>query len=146
MELDKALRYAVILGWDDLKKVSDPCSARAEYISVAGTPVDYLNIWSVNVEGKQHMVCDYWTWTSSSHASGIRFHGKFRSPPLGLALDFILMNQDQFTRPADACPEGLALVYPPTGDDLTEATTWVAAMHGATTNVSHAEAGKVAAL
>ncbi len=31
MELDKALGFAVILGWDDLKKVSDPCSARVEY-------------------------------------------------------------------------------------------------------------------
>jgi len=27
MELDKAPGFAVILGWDDLKKVSDPCSA-----------------------------------------------------------------------------------------------------------------------
>jgi hypothetical protein len=37
MELDKALEFAVILGWEDLKKVSDPCSARVEYRSAVGT-------------------------------------------------------------------------------------------------------------
>ena len=119
MELDKALGFAVILGWDDLKKVSDPCSARVEYRSAVGTVVDYLSIWSVDAEGKQNKVCDYWTWTSSAHPSGICFNNKFHSQQLGLALDFILMNQDQFTRPAGACPEGLALIYPPTGDELT---------------------------
>ena len=36
MELDKALEFAVILGWDDLKKVTDPCSARVEYRSAVG--------------------------------------------------------------------------------------------------------------
>jgi hypothetical protein len=146
MELDKALGFAVILGWDDLKKTSDPCSVRVEYRTAVGTTVDYLSIWSVDGEGKQHMVCDYWTWTSSAHPSGICFNGKSQSHQLGLALDFILMNQNQFTRPADACPEGLALIYPPTADELAEATAWMGGVHGAATNASRAEDEKVAAL
>jgi hypothetical protein len=146
MELDKALGFAVILGWDDLKKVGDPCSARVEYRSAVGTAVDYLSVWSVNAEGKQNKVCDYWTWTSSAHSSGMCFIDKFQSQPLGRALDFILMNQDQFTRPADACPDGLAVIYPPTGDELTEATTWMGGVHGAATNVSRAGIEKAAAL
>ncbi len=146
MELDKALGLAVILAWDDLKKVSDPCSARVEYSTAVGTAVDYLSIWSVNVEGKQKKVCDYWTRTSSAHPSGIRFNDKFQSPQLGLALDFILMNQDQFTRPTDACPEGLALIYPPTEDERTEAITWMGGIQGAATNVSRAGNENVAAL
>jgi hypothetical protein len=146
MELDKALGLAVILGWDDLKKVNDPCSARVEYRSAPGTMVDYLSIWSVDAEGHQNRVCEYWTWTSSAHPSGIRFDNKFQSPALGLALDFILMNQDQFTRPADACPEGLEIINPPTGDELTEATTWMSGVHGAATNVSRPEDEKAAAL
>jgi hypothetical protein len=101
MELDKALGFAVILGWDDLKKVSDPCSARVEYRSAVGT---------------------------------------------ALALDFILMNQDPFTRPTDACPEGLALVYPPSGDERTEAATWMSGVHGAATNVSRPGNERAAAL
>jgi hypothetical protein len=146
MELDKALEFAVILAWEDLMKVTNPNSARVEYRSAPGTAVDYLSIWSVDAECKQNMVCDYWTWTSSAHPSGICFNNKFQSHPLGLALDFILMNQDQFTRPADACPEGLALVYPPTGDERTEAATWMSGVHGAATNVSRAEDEKVAPL
>jgi len=146
MELDKALGFAVILGWDDLKKVNDPSSARVEYRCAPGTAVDYLSIWSVDAEGHQNMVCDYWTWTSSAHPSGISFNNKFQSQQLGLALDFILMNQDQFTRPADACPEGLALIYPPTGDERTEATTWMSGVHGAATNVSRAGDERAAAL
>jgi hypothetical protein len=146
VELNKALEFAVILGWDDLKKVSDPSSARAEYRNAAGTAVDYLSIWTVDAEGHQKMVSDYWTWTSSAHPSGMRCTGDFSSRPLGLALDFILMNQDQFTRPADACPEGLALIYPPTGADLIEATTWMGGVHGVATNVSRAVDQKAAAL
>ena len=146
MELDKALGFAVILGWEDLMKVTSPSSARVEYRSAPGTAVDYLSLWSVDAEGHQNMVCDYWTWTASAHPSGIRFNNKFQSQQLGLALDFILMNQDQFTRPTDACPEGLALIYPPTRDELTEATTWMSAVHGAATNVSRVVNEKVAAL
>jgi hypothetical protein len=144
MELDKVLGFAVILAWDDLKKATDLSSVRVEFQSAVGTAVDYLSIWSVDAEGHQSMLCDYWTWTSPAHTSGISFKKDFNSPRLALALDFILMNQNQFTRPADACPEGLALVYPPTADELTEATTWMAGVHGASTNVSRAEDVKVA--
>ena len=108
--------------------------------------MDYVSVWSVNAEGEQNMVCDYWTWTSSAHPSGISFYNKFHSQQLGLALDFILMNQDQFTRPADACPEGLALVIPPTADELTKATTWMSGVHGAATNVSPPDRERAAAL
>ena len=146
MELDKALEFAVILAWEDLKKVTAPCSARVEYRSAPGIAVDYLSIWSVNDEGKQNMVCDYWTWTSSAHPSGTRFNNQFHSHQLGLALDFILMNQGQFTRRADACRDGLALIYPPTGDELTEATTYMGGVHGAATNVSRAGNERAAAL
>jgi hypothetical protein len=146
MELNRALELAVILGWEDLMKVTHPCSARVEYRNVSGTTVDYVSVWSVNAEGEQDMVCDYWTWTSSAHPSGIRFNNEFHSPQLGLALDFILMNQDQFTRPADACPEGLALVNPPTDDERKEAATWLSGVHGAATNVSRPEVEKGATL
>jgi hypothetical protein len=136
MELDKALGLAVILGWDDLKKVSDPCSARVEYRCEPGTSLDCLNVWSVDADGHQNRVCDYWTGTSSAHPSGVRFSNNFQSDRLVQALDFILMNQGQFTRPADSCRDGLALIYPPTADERTEAATWMSGVHGAPTNIS----------
>ena len=136
MELDKALKFAVILAWEDLMKVTSPCSARVEYRCEPGTSVDYLSIWSVNAESQQQMVCSYWTWTSPAHPSGVRFSNRFQSDQLGQTLDFILMNQGQFTRRADACRDGLALIYPPIGDERTEAATWMSGVHGAPTNVS----------
>ena len=120
MELDKALEFAVILAWEDLMKSAPPCSVRIEYRCEPGTSVDYLSIWSVNAESQQQMVCSYWTWTSPAHPSGVRFSNRFQSDQLGQTLDFILMNQGQFTRRADACRDGLALIYPPTGDERTD--------------------------
>jgi hypothetical protein len=144
MKLDKALKFAVILAWEDLMKATNPCSARVEYRCKPGTSLDYLSVWSVNAKGEQNRLCDYWTRTSSAHPSGICFNNNFHSDQLGLALDFILLNQDQFTRPADACRDGLALIYPPTEDERTEAATWMSGVHGAATNVSRAGNGKVA--
>ena len=119
-------------------KVTNPCTARVEYRCEPGSSVDYVNVWSVNAESQQQMVCDYWTWTSPAHPSGVRFSNKFQSDQLGQTLDFILMNQGQFTRRADASRDGLALIYPPTGDERTEAATWMRGVHGAPPNISRA--------
>ncbi len=146
MELDKALGFAVILGWDDLKKVSDACSARVEYQCEPGTSLDYLNVWSVDPEGHQNRVCEYWTGTSPAHPTGVRFTNSFQSDQLGQALDFILMNQGQFTRAADACRDGLALIYPPSGDERAEAATWMKGVHGTPTNISRSADKRVATL
>jgi hypothetical protein len=146
MELDKAFKFALVLAWDDLVKVTTPCSARVEYRCEPGTSLDCLNVWSVDAEDHENKVCDYWTLTSPAHPSGISFDNKFQSQQLGLALDFILMNQGQFTRSADACPDGLVLIYPPTGDERTEAATWMKGVHGAPTNVSRSEGQGVATL
>jgi len=146
MELDKALEFAVIVSWEDLLKVTNPCSARVEYRCEPGTSLDYLSVWSVRAGGEQDLVCDYWTWTSSAHPGGVRFSNGFASDRLGQTLDFVLMNQDQFTRPADACRDGLALIYPPSGEERTEAATWMRGVHGAARNVSRNGDARVAAL
>jgi hypothetical protein len=125
MELDKAFEFAVISAWQDLMKTANPCSVRVEYQSEPGTSLDYLTVWSVKAGGYQDLVCDYWTWTSPAHASGVRFTNGFHSDGLGQTLDFIMRNQDQFTRPADACRDGFVLIYPPTEDDRIEASIWM---------------------
>src|SRR5690348_13139498 len=135
MELNKAFNLAVILAWEDLMKVSELPSVRVEYQCEPGTPLDYLRVWAANPGGSNDLVCDYWTWTSSAHASGVRFTNGYHSDTLALTLDFIMKNQDQFTRPADACRDGLVLIYPPAGDERTEAATWMSGVHGAASNV-----------
>jgi hypothetical protein len=103
-----------------------------------------VNVWSVDAEDHQNRVCEYWTGTSPAHPTGVRFTNSFQSDQLGQALDFILMNQGQFTRPADACRDGLALIYPPSGDERAEAAAWMKGVHGAPTNISRPEDQRVA--
>jgi len=105
-KLDKASEFAGILAWEDLLKVASPCSARVEYQCEPGSSLGYLSAWAAKAGGEQDLVCNCWTWTSSAHPSGIRFVNKYHSDPLTQALDFIMMNQDQFTRPADASVMG----------------------------------------
>jgi len=52
MELNKGFRFAVILAWADLVKVSTPCSARVEYLCEPGTALDYVSVWSVRAGGQ----------------------------------------------------------------------------------------------
>ncbi len=146
MELDKVFQFAVISAWEDLMKVANPCSVRVEYLCEPGTSLDYLSVWAVRAGGYQALVCDYWMWTSSAHPSGVRFSNRYHSERLAQTLDFILMNQDQFTCRADACRDGLVLIYPPTAGERTEAGTWMRGLHSAATNVSRAAEERVATL
>lgn len=96
--------------------------------------MDSLSAWSVRAGGEQDLVCDYWRWASAAHQSGVRFTNGHYSDQLAQSLDFIMKNQDQFTRAADACGDGLALIYPPTGDERTEAATWMRGLRVTATN------------
>lgn len=136
MELDAALQCAVILAWEDLMKAAKPCLARVEYQCEPGTPLDYLGVWAVRARGYQDLVCDYWTWASSAHPSGVRFRNGHSSDQLTDSLTFILQNQDQFTRRTDACRDGLVLIYPPAGEERTDAATWMRGVQGTTTNLA----------
>jgi hypothetical protein len=146
MELDKALEFAVILAWEDLMKSAPPCSVRVEYRCEPGTSLDYLSVWSVRAARDQYLVCDYRTLTSSARPGGVQFGNGHHSDKLAQTLDFIMKNQDRFTRRADACRDGLVLIYPPTGDERTEAASWMRGLHSAATNVSRAADERVATL
>jgi len=134
MKLDKAFEFAVILAWEDLMKVNESPSVRVEYQCEPGTSLDYLRVWAARPGGEQDLVCDYWTWTSSAHASGVRFTMGYHSDTSALTLDLIMKNQDQFTRPVDACRDGLVLIYPPTEDERIEASSRRVEVQGTATN------------
>ena len=146
MELDKAFQFAVILAWEDLMKASQPGSARVVYDSKPGTSLDYVSVWSARAWGYYDLVCDYWTWTSSAHPSGIGFRNSHNSDKLAETLDFIMKNQDQFTRPDDACRDGLVLIYPPTEDEKTEAAAWMRLVQATANHVAIAADVRVPAL
>jgi len=146
MKLDKAFEFAMILAWKDLLKVDELFPARVKYQCEPGTSLVYAKVWATRHGGYNDLVCYYSTWTSSAYAGGVRFTNGYHSDTLALALDFIMRNQDQFTRPADACRDGLVLIYPPTEDERIEAAAWMSGVQDAATNVSRAADEKVATL
>jgi hypothetical protein len=125
MEFDKALRLAVILSWDDILKVPNSSSVRLEYQQEAGTSLDSLSVWSDRPKGNQFLICNCRTTTTSAHPAGTRFANGYHSDRLAQNLDFIMKNQNEFTYPADAGRNGLVLIYPPSGEDRTEAAAWM---------------------
>ena len=125
LELDKALHYAVTLAWEDLMKPTEPRLVRVEYLSEPGTALDHVSVWSVRAGGYQDLVCDCWTSASSAHPSGAAFGNRQHSDKLAETLDFVMKNQGQFTRAADAGRHGLVLIYTPDADDRKEAATWM---------------------
>lgn len=124
MELNKAFEFAVIQAWEDLVGVSEPRCSRVEYRCKVGTSLDSLGVWSVREGGRQDRVCEYQARTSPAHSGGSRFANGYHSDKLAWALEFILKNQDQFTR--RACGDGLVVIYPPAADESEEAVTWTA--------------------
>ena len=76
-----------------------------------------------------------------AHPSGVRFVNGHHSDRLAETLDFIMNNQDQFTRAADACRHGLVLISPPTGDEQTEAAIWRREVQGTANFVAAGWAG-----
>jgi hypothetical protein len=125
LELDKAFKYAVTLAWEDLMTPIEPRAIRVEYLCEAGSPLDHLSVWSVRAGGYQDLLCDFWASASLAHPSGACFGNRHSSDKLAETFDFIMKNQGQFTRPADAGRHGLVLLYPPDADDRAEAATWM---------------------
>ena len=146
MELDQAFRLAVIQSWEDIMKVANSRSVRLEYQKEAGTSLDYLSVWSDRPKGYQFLICNYWTTTTSAHPSGARFANGYHSDQLAQNLDFIMTNQDQFTRPADAGSGGLVLIYPPASEDRAEATTWMSGVQSRARNLGSSVAEEAVAL
>jgi hypothetical protein len=125
MKLDKAFQLAVTLAWDDLMKTSEPRSVRVEYQGKPGTSLDNVSVWSSKVWGYHDLVCDYSTSSSPGYPSGVRFKNGYGSDTLVENLGFVMKNQDQFTRPADAARNGLVLIDSPVEEERREAATWM---------------------
>ncbi|HEU0008031.1 MAG TPA: hypothetical protein VFS12_18755 [Terriglobia bacterium] len=138
MELDKALQFAVIEAWEDLTKAEQSRSVRVEYQGKPGTSLDNVSVWSAKAWGYHDLLCDYWTSSSPGHSSGVCFKNGHGSDKLADSLGFIMRNQDQFTRPADAGRNGLVLIDPPVVDERREAATWMNQVRASDTNFASA--------
>jgi hypothetical protein len=130
MKLDKTFQFAVVLAWEDLMKTNVAGLIRVEYKCEPGAFLDYASVWLVRDGGYQNLICDYWTWASSAHPGGIRFRDRHYSGQLTEALDFIMKNQNLYLRSADACRDGLVLIYTPTEEERSEAAAWMGTVRG----------------
>jgi hypothetical protein len=128
MDFEKALEFAVISSWDELVKPKDNSSIHVEYANVDGIPVASLQVWDTH-KGYENLVCDYSVRPSSgSELQGARFANAYASRTLAEALDFIMQNQTQFSRPAGRGVNGLVQVAAPTKADSASAADWWHAM------------------
>lgn len=142
MEFDKALEFAVTLAWQDLTTGGQVLSARAEYESRRGLPVDFLTVWTLKSGYYQERVCDYSTCGSPAHPIGVLFTNNYHSDRLAQAFDFIMKNQDRFTHPEDAGRPHLVFIQPPTSELTAEATAWMAGTRAASSNRIGAKANE----
>jgi hypothetical protein len=139
MELDAALRFTAILAWDDvMSKAIQQGSVRVEYQGKSGSSLDRVSIWHAKAWGYHDLVCDYWTSASPTHPIGASFKNGHSSDKLAETLGFIMKNQDQFTRPADAGDHGLILIDPPTAEERRDAAAWIKQIRGNTSSFSSA--------
>jgi hypothetical protein len=140
MELDKALRLAVVQAWKDLLKDATLCSVRVEYEQTTGTSLDQLHIWADMPKGYQFLICRFLTNSTSACPSGPCFANGYHSDKLAQSLNFIMANQDQFSHPFDASRYGLVLIYPPADEEPAETAAWMSAVHGRATNLASSAA------
>jgi len=130
MELNRALEFAVILGWQDLLRVVTPSIVRIEYECAPGASLDHLSVWLIKPKGYQDLVYEHWTKASWGYPAGARFENGHDSGILAQALNFILRNQQQFTHASD-CRKGRILIYPPAETEQAEAAAWWRGLVGA---------------
>jgi hypothetical protein len=129
MELDRALELAVVSSWGDLAKGGDPCSVRVEYRKVPNLPLDSLEVWTVRNRGYGTLVCRYSVAPSnspslSSEVPRVHFANFYHSKVLSKHLQFIMRNQERFTRPADRSIHGWVRIDCPSEADRKNAAVW----------------------
>jgi hypothetical protein len=128
MDFEKALEFAVISAWDDLVKPAEKNSIHIEYANVDGIPVASLQVWAT-YRGYGNRVCDYSTGpTNGSKLKGTQFSNSYASQTLAEALDLIMLNQKQFSRPAGRGVNGLVQVSVPSKEGRASAAEWWHAM------------------
>jgi hypothetical protein len=125
MELDRALEFAVVSSWDELAKPGESCSLHVEYVNVSGLPLDSVEVWMIANRGYGKLVCNYsMSRADSPETLRMHFANSYRSNALTANLDFIMRNQQQFSRLPDRSIHGLVQVDPPSDEERKLAASW----------------------
>ena len=130
MELDRALQLAVTSRWDDLVHPDEASSVHVEYKNVSGLPLSLVEVWIINEDGGRALAFRYAAPRSNSSARRreeprMQFANSYRSPQLASYVDFIMRNQDTFTRPDDASIHGFIEIETPSEESRKIAGAWL---------------------
>ena len=129
MELDRALELAVVASWEDMVKPGDTCSVHVEYQKQPDSPLSSVMVWTTRNRGYGTLVCRYSVAPSNSaspsfEGSSVHFANSYHSRKLADTLDFVMRNQNRFTRPADRSIHGLVQIDCPSPKDRSDAAAW----------------------
>jgi len=127
MELDRALELAVVSSWDELVRPGESYSVHVEYKNVSKVPLNAVEVWMMKNRGYGCLAFRYSVAQSSAPLSGaptIYFANSYSSKMLAENFDFIMRNQDRFSRPLDQSVHGLVQVDAPDEQDRVSAAAW----------------------
>ena len=129
MELDQALEFAVVSSWDELVHPGEAYSIHVEYSNVSQAPLRSVEVWMIKKRGYGCLVFRYSvdqpaSSAPSSEVPRMHFANSYTSKILAANLDFIMRNQDQFSRPVDHSIHGLVQVDAPSEEERASAAAW----------------------
>jgi hypothetical protein len=129
MELDRTFELAVVASWEDMVKPGDTCSVHVEYEKQPDSPVSSVMVWTIRNRGYGTLVCRYSVAPSNSASPSfegppVHFANSYHSKKLADTRDFVVRNQNRFTRPADRSIHGLVQIDCPSQEDRSDAAIW----------------------
>src|SRR5579864_8167990 len=129
MDLDRALELAVVSSWDDLVNPNESCSIHVEYRNMSELPLNSVEVWKIKNRGNGTLVCRHTILRTDSSPVApepleIRFANNYRSTILAENLDFIMRNQQEFSRHPDRSVFGLVQIDRPNEEERKSAAIW----------------------
>ena len=131
MELDRALRLAIISCWDDLVGQDDLSCVHVEYKNVPGLPLSLVEVWIIKKAGSQRALAFRYAAPRSNSAARrpeeprMQFANSYRSLNLADTVDFIMRNQGNFTRRDDRSIHGFIEIGTPNAESREIAGMWL---------------------
>ena len=129
MELDRALEFAVVSSWDELVHPGEAYSIHVEYRNVSRAPLRSVDGWMIKKRGYGSLIFRYSVDQPASsalhmEASRMHFANSYDSKILAENIDFIMRNQDRFSRPTTHSDHGLVQIDAPSDQDRASSAAW----------------------
>lgn len=112
IQLERMLKSAVVLSWDELMADSTSGLIHVEYQAGDDGLLDFLKVWASTTWGQWRLVCEFWMRPLWSHTAGVRFGSEYHSVDFARTLELVVGNDAAFSVVPDL--HGLIQVFPPT--------------------------------